>query len=338
MKSIILAGGNGTRLWPLSKGATPKQFLSFGEEESLLRKTLNRVGKLSLPQDIAILTSGILGEKMQKEFEESLFNQILIEPAMRNTAPAIALGISFFLQKGAALSDICLVAPSDHLISPESHFFSDMKIAEAMVREGNIVSFGILPTRAERGFGYLKKGEQIKEGVFQVDQFVEKPSLESAAEFLKSGQFFWNAGIYLFTIGTFLSLLEQFAPQIYVLIQKGFSELLSSFEEMPNISIDYAIMEKVKDLIVIPLSASWYDVGSWDQVYDFLPKDESRNAILGNFSGIDTKSCLILGGKRLIATIGLEDFLVIETEDALLIAKRGESQKVKELVQRLEKK
>ena len=328
MKTIILAGGSGTRLWPLSREEYPKQFLSFDNKESLFQKTVARVKNVS--NEIAIVTGKKFKTLIKKELKNDLFD-ILIEPVMRNTAPAIALGVVHFLEKGASHSDLCLVTPSDHIIHPEEPFFSDLKVGEKLATSGKIITFGVPPLRPETGFGYVKKGKEI-DGAFDVEKFVEKPDLSKAKVYVENG-FLWNAGIYLFSIETFLSTMKQLAPTIYSIMNQGMHQMLSYYEELPDISIDYALMEKTKNLCVVPLTSRWHDMGSWDQVYDFLAKDNDANAFLGNVVSRETKNCLVIGKKKLISTIGLEDFLVIETDEALLIAKRGESQKVKELVQ-----
>ncbi len=334
MKIIILAGGSGTRLWPYSRSSFPKQFLHFGDQKSLLQKTIERFIGPYRPTDLLIVTNQAyyhLVKTQAREISSELENQILIEPERKNTAPAIALGISFLLKEGVSPNETVLVCSSDHLISPVEKFLDAIEKGEHFASQGNHVIFGIRPHKPETGYGYIKAKHLLADGVYAVEEFVEKPNLELAQEYLLDGNYLWNSGIFLFHIETFLKEMQQHCPSI-------FDQCFSNFVDMPDISIDYALMEKSKKSVVLPLDLTWSDVGSWDSVYDLLEKDENQNAKIGNVLDIDTQNCLIMGGKRLISTIGLNDLLVIETDDALFIGKKGESQRVKNLVDELKKR
>jgi mannose-1-phosphate guanylyltransferase/mannose-6-phosphate isomerase len=207
---------------------------------------------------------------------------------------------------------------------------------EALAKGGDIVTLGIHPNRPETGYGYIKKlQEKCFHGSHRVEQFVEKPNSVTAQKYLLSGNYLWNSGMFAFTIETLMNEIQKHASDIYECLQGKYEDVLANFSKMPDISIDYAVMEKASRVVVLPLELSWSDVGSWDNVYEILDKDEHQNAKVGQVVDVDTKNCMIIGGKRLIATIGLEDMLVIETDDVILISKRQESQKVKQLVEKL---
>ncbi len=342
MKYILLAGGSGTRLWPFSRNAFPKQFLHFGDGESLLQKTIKRFYPNAAASDILIVTNQAyyhLVKNQVCEIDPAFENQILVEPEKKNTAPAICLGLKYLLEiEGVSKEECVLISSSDHIIAPEAVFLQAVKKAEDVAKMGYHVTFGIRPNKPETGYGYIKSSETKESGIFKVEQFVEKPNYLKAQEYLLSGDYLWNSGIFLFKIETLLEEIAAFCPEIAALSMGTFKEMVSQFSEMPDVSIDYALMERSKKTMMIPIEVSWSDVGSWDSVYDLLEKDHNQNVKIGNVLDIDTKNCLIMGGKRLISTIGLEDLLVIETEDALFIGKKGESQKVKTLVEELKKR
>lgn len=338
MKIIILAGGSGTRLWPISRHSFPKQFLPLGDSKTLLQKTLLRFLKVFAPEDFLIITNQDYFHIVKYQAEEihpTLQRQILLEPLKKNTAPAIALGVKFLQERGHLSEDECiLVSPSDYVISSEDLFLEKIQEAAKFAKKGFHLTFGIQPHKPESGYGYIrfKKGSA---SCLDVDAFIEKPSTEKAAEYLKSGQYLWNSGIFLFHVDTLLQELKTYSPEITHQMEGNFQEMFEDFASMPDISIDYALMEKSTRNKVMPLNLSWSDMGSWDSVYETLEKDQNENVKIGNVVDLETHNCLIMGGKRLISTIGLEDLLIIETEDAILIAKKGESQKVKPLIEKL---
>lgn len=343
MKYIILAGGSGTRLWPFSRNAFPKQFLHFGDGESLLQKTVKRFFPLANPKDILVITNQSyfhLVKKQLSAIDPRLATQILVEPEKKNTAPAICLAIKYLQEVLGASQDECiLVSSSDHIIAPEKAFIHAIAQSEESAKRGHHVIYGIRPVKPETGYGYIKSTSTGHGcALHKVDHFVEKPDFATATAYLLSGEYLWNSGIFLFQIEAFLKDITTFCPQIAALSTGSFKEMIANFSDMPDISIDRALMEHSKQTLVMPLDITWSDVGSWDSVYDLLEKDQNQNVKMGNVHAIDTKNCLIMGNKRLISTIGLEDLLVIETEDALFIGKRGESQRVKHLVEELKTK
>jgi mannose-1-phosphate guanylyltransferase/mannose-6-phosphate isomerase len=294
------------------------------------------------PKDILVVTHPSyfhLVKNQLSAIDPGLEQQILVEPKRKNTAPAICLALKYLQESlGVKKEECILICPSDHIISPEKVFLSAVSKAEEIAREGHHVIFGIRPHKPEIGYGYVKVCEIDGTEAQCVEEFVEKPDYETAQAYLLSGKYFWNSGIFLFQIETLFNEIAAYCPQIASLFSGSFQEMAASFSEMPDISIDCALMEHSKKTMVLPLNVSWSDVGSWDSVYDLLEKDQNQNVKIGNVFDIDTKNCLIMGSKRLISTIGLEDLLVIETEDALFIGKKGESQKVKGLVEELKKR
>ncbi len=341
MKVIVLAGGKGTRLWPLSREKYSKQFLKLINGSSLLNYTYERALNLVAPEDVITITNKdyyFYVKDICSKFSNNLSKNIILEPAGRNTAPAIALAVKFIEDKmKASPNETLFVFPSDHIIKPMSKFIDYMKIAEDAANEGYLVTFGIKPDKPETGYGYIKKGESI--GNFnKVERFTEKPDLETANKYIQSGNFYWNSGMFAFKISAFLGELKNYQPTIYKNVTKGYNKALEQFSNMPSISIDYAIMEKSKNVAVIPMDIFWSDLGSWDSFYEIQKKDENGNVILGDVEAVDTKNSLVFSNKRLVATVGIENALIIETDDALLVSKRGKGQDVKKLLDNLKKK
>ncbi len=339
MKAIVLAGGGGTRLWPLSRENFPKQFLRLQGPYSLLQKTILRLTNTTFIDDIVISTNPQYISLVQKQIDEMHLNiniHILAEPCRRNTAPAITLAIQFLQTLPTTKhEDTVLILPSDHLLEPESAFIHAIYQINPIAQEKKLITFGIKPTKPETGYGYIRIGDLYKESLFKVEKFIEKPNLHTAQQFIENPHYFWNSGMFLFSIETFWSELEKHCPSLAQSKAQSYEETISSFHDMPDISIDYALMEKSKEILVCPLSISWSDIGSWDSFYEILEKDAHQNAKIGNVFDIDTKNCLIVGGKRLISTVGVENLLIVETEDAIYISKKGESQRVKSLLSEL---
>ena len=319
MKIVILAGGSGQRLWPLSRRTYPKQFLDFNDGETLLQKTVNRF----LGHEIYVVTSEEYAHLISSQLTDV---EVLIEPEKKNTGPAIVFSIEELLRSGKIKeSDCILVAPSDQFLSPNEVFLARLIEAKEAAKNGFLVTFGIHPTKPETGYGYIK-AHDVEKSYQIVDSFCEKPLQDVAEQYLKEGGYYWNSGIFVFQVGTFINEVKMHSP-----------ELLDDFAKRPSISIDKALFEKSKHVAMVPLNVMWSDVGCWDSLYDVLDKDGDLNVKQGNVHAVDTKNSLVIGGKRLIATMGVENLVVIETEDAIYIGKRGESQKVKQMVERLSK-
>lgn len=339
MKAIVLAGGGGTRLWPLSRENYPKQFIRFGDDLSLLQKTIQRLLNTDFIDTILVATNTkylpLVQEQLASLPSEGKI-KILEEPCRKNTAPAIALAIQY-LQTfcSASDSDSVLVLPSDHLIEPEAIFHQSLQAMDTIAVNQRMVTFGIRPSRAETGYGYIRIGKPYNAIAFEAAQFIEKPDLDRAKKYLEDPNFYWNSGMFLFSIALFWKELRAHSPEIFAKIHIDYQKTRNAFPLMPETSIDYALMEKSRQILICPLAVSWSDIGSWDSLYEVMDKDQHQNVKIGQVLDIDTKNSLIIGSKRLISTIGLEDMIIIETEDAIFIAKKGESQRVKTLVKEL---
>ncbi|BBB91667.1 MAG TPA: mannose-1-phosphate guanylyltransferase/mannose-6-phosphate isomerase [Methylomusa anaerophila] len=339
MKIIILAGGGGTRLFPLSRTCMPKQFLKLGDDHSLLAQTVKRFLPLVKATDIVIVTNQDYLHHVKAELAACGTREahILLEPEAKNTAPAIALAVRFCLDElGVTNDEVLFVSPADHIIEPVDVFIQSVRRAVELAGQGQLVTFGVKPTKPETGYGYIQAGEPFQAG-YKVQSFREKPDRKTAEAYLAAGNYYWNSGMFAFTAGCMLEELERYQPEIFTLVSKPFAEVKNNFAAMPSISIDYAVAEKSARVLTVPLAAEWNDIGSWDAIYDVLPKDTEGNAIKGDCIPIDCNNTLMMGRSRLIAGIGLENLLVVETDDVIVVAKRGESQKVKDVVTELKR-
>lgn len=335
---VILSGGSGTRLWPLSRRVFPKQFLALAGAETMLRETAARVADPDRFAPPIIVASG----QHREEIENQIFSdaaaraKLILEPLPRNTAPAIALA-ALSVEDDALL----LVMPSDHVISDTSAFLAAVEAAADLAQGDWLVTLGVQPTRPETGFGYIRKGAMLSDRGFAVDRFVEKPGLETASLLFQDGHHFWNAGIFLFRAGAYIDALRAHAPDVLKAVEASLersaaSEPLrpdeSEFARSPSISVDYAVMEKADRVAVIPADFGWSDVGSWEALYDLVPLDANGNSISGEVLALDARGCLIHTNGPLVAAVDIEDLVVVAAGDAVLIAKRRSSQRIKELV------
>ena len=339
MKSIILAGGSGSRLWPLSRDEYPKQLLSFDKNESLLQKTFNRLSSLSKGNEILTITNikHYSNIKLQlNQIDKS--NIVLAEPLGKNTAPAIATALEYFNQTNDN-DDIVIILPSDALIKDVEKFNKTVENAVSLAKEGYIVTFGIKPQYPETGYGYIKTKSKMMDG-YIVDRFVEKPDLTTAKSYLEEGNYYWNGGIFMGKISVFMSEIQKYCPDIYKnLSEFNFSEKpeikYSIYEKMPSISIDYAVMEKSDKIALVELLSDWNDLGSWQSMYSVKEKDKDGNVITGKVVTNNVKNSFIYSQKELVAVSDLEDIILVETQDAIMACKMDKSQNVKKLYEKL---
>jgi mannose-1-phosphate guanylyltransferase/mannose-6-phosphate isomerase len=339
MKAVILAGGSGTRLWPVSRYGLPKQFIKLNGGKSLLAQTVERLAAVVPLKDIFVITNEDYRFHVQADLRSvspAIEDNVILEPVGRNTAPAIALVMKYCQEKlKAAKDEVIFICPSDHIIEPVEKFAKYALQAEAAAKAGSIVTFGIKPSRPETGYGYIKKGGKCSGGVCKVAKFAEKPDLKTAGKYLKDGDYYWNSGMFSFTIGTMLAEFKAYTPEINRKMKLTLAKMLADFKNMPSISIDYAVMEKSRKAAVLPIDILWSDVGSWDSLPEVISPDADGNVKVGDVLALDTKRTIVMGEKRLISLIGLKDLIIIDTVDALLIAKRGQAQRVKEVVDQL---
>lgn len=346
MIPVIMSGGSGTRLWPLSRKLYPKQFLPLSGELSMFQETFSRLSGLGLEEPLIICNEEhrfIAAEQMrQLDVAEC---DIILEPVGRNTAPAIAVAAFHALKKDK--DAVLLVLAADHVIGDTGAFHQAISNAEVLANQGNLVTFGIVPDKAETGYGYIKKGRSIGSEGCAVDSFVEKPDLETAESYLSSGDYLWNSGMFMFKASRYLDELKLFHPEIYTSCEKAVDLMETSFDYLrldagifagcPAESIDYAVMEKTKDAAVVPLDAQWNDVGSWSALWDISDKDEGGNALVGDVVVHDVNNSYFHSSSKLVTAVGVDDLVVVETSDAILVAAKDRVQDVKAIVDQLNK-
>ena len=338
MHGIILAGGSGSRLWPLSRELYPKQLLKLNSEKSLLERTFERLMSImDIDNIIAITNTKHFSDvKMQlKEYSNDV--RILTEPIAKNTAPAIAISTKFLLDCG--MDDVIVVVPSDHLIQNTEDFAKTIENAQKLAKEGYIVTLGVRPASPSTGFGYIKTGEKLQNG-YKVDCFKEKPDYKTANEYLKSSEYFWNAGIFIFKASILMETLKQCAKEIYETTQKFNFKAQEdidymTFDKYPSISFDYAVMEHAKNIAMVEMECDWNDLGSWDAVYESNKKDSKGNVKIGNIIEQNCKNSMLYSSERLLAGVGLENVVIIETPDAILACNKEDTQGVKQIFEKL---
>ena len=346
---VILAGGSGTRLWPLSKQSFPKQFLKLIENHSLFQETLLRVKKISYVQEIFVVINQSHRLICQDQIQElGLDNiKIILEPCSRNTAPAIALAAQTIDQRFGQ-EVLMVVLPSDHLIGGGVEFAKMIESVIQSNKEDGLITFGVTPTSAKTGYGYIRAGRAFDHLSYRVDKFMEKPNLALARKFFKKKNYYWNSGIFLFCVATYLKEVKRYAPAIYTFSLEAFQKShqkqdclyidQESFKKCPNDSIDYAVMEKTDKGIVVPFDLPWNDLGCWASVADVKKKDDNDNIIRGNGILKDCEGCFLTAeSQQLVAIIGVKNLIVISTPEAILIADKGHAQEVKQIAKSLDK-
>ena len=339
---VILSGGVGSRLWPLSRALYPKQLLPLLGSRTMLQQTVERV----IDHQPVIVVCQEIHRFLVKEQLEQIDqpnSKIILEPEGRNTAPAIALAAWKALQDDD--DAVILVMPADHLIIDQLGFLKKVDLATSLAQQGFLVTFGIKPAYAETGYGYIKSGKLISKGCYEVDGFVEKPDKNVAEQYLSRGEYYWNSGMFVFKASVFLDELNTHNPEIYKHCRESFESLTvdsafirpdkSAFVECPDESIDYAVMEKTDLAAVVPADIGWSDIGSWKSLWQASPKDQCNNVTHGDVLAEQSHNCHIHAGHRLVATVGTQNLVVVETADAVLVADKASVQNVKLLVDRL---
>ena len=357
LQPVVLSGGSGTRLWPLSRELYPKQLLPLVGDKTMLQETLSRIYQIDEQSEkfdtVGQVNSPIIVCNNEHRFliaEQARQigiqgSRIILEPVGRNTAPALTLA--------ALCSDpdsVLLVMPADHVINDVGQFRLACDTAYQLAQSGKLVTFGIVPQRAETGYGYIKVGSQLSnatQNAYELEQFVEKPDAATAEEYVNSGNYLWNSGMFMMKASVWLAQLQEFQPDIFVACETAFKDGVNdldffradpnSFEKCPSDSIDYAVMEKIVKSnnnlgAVVPLDAGWSDVGAWSSLWEVGEQDKSGNVIKGDVKNHDTNDCLLHAEHRLLATVGVKDLVVVETADAVLVADKNKAQDVKKIV------
>jgi mannose-1-phosphate guanylyltransferase len=341
IKAVVMAGGSGTRLWPLSRAAHPKQFLALHGDDTMLQATFKRLDGLDIQSSVTICNEEHRFFVAEQLREIDKLGSIILEPVGRNTAPAIALAA---LSSPEGEDPLLLVLAADHVIQDVAAFTKTVMNAIPSAEAGKLVTFGIVAHEPNTGYGYIKKGESQGPG-FSVDTFVEKPSIEVAKEYLESGDYFWNSGMFLFKASRYLEELKSHRPDIYEACQLSMKDISKDndflrvneavFSACPSDSIDYAVMEKTDDAVVVPMGAGWSDIGSWSSLWDISDKDGKGNATYGDVMLHESHNSYIRTDGKLVAAIGVDDLVIVSTKDVLLVAHKDSVQDVKVVAQQL---
>lgn len=342
----ILAGGSGTRLWPHSRRSRPKQFLNLVGQQSMLVDTVERVLPLVPLERIHVLTGPEHAPLVAEQLPDLPPDNIMVEPSPKGTAPCLGLAALRLFRRTGRPHDVMISLHADHVVQREDRFRDALRAAAAVARNGHIVTIGIIPAYPETGFGYIERADPLppaaNQDAFRVARFTEKPPLERAQQFVASGRFYWNTGYFAWTLGGILDEFRRSLPEVYAHLERmspadDRAPALDAWEAITPITIDVGIMERANDLAVIPCDLGWSDIGGWASLHDILPGNAEGNVVADGTRhvGIDTANCLIQGTDRLIATVGLEGMIVVDTGDALLVLPKSRAQDVSALVREL---
>ncbi|MFH1446979.1 MAG: mannose-1-phosphate guanylyltransferase [Chloroflexota bacterium] len=344
--ALIMAGGKGTRLWPLSREKTPKHALKLVDDRTMFQHTVERLSPLFSPEQVFVITGAEHVAVLAEQVEELPRQNFIIEPEGRGTAPAIGLAALHLRRKDPTA--VMAVLTADHFITQREAFRKSLSSAQLAAQQGHLVTLGIKPTEPSTGFGYIQHADPITgldgQAIYKVARFTEKPCLEEAQRMFASSEYSWNSGMFIWCVEDILAEFKRQMPAFYeqlmlveqVLGTPEYDKVLSQiWPEVSKETIDYGIMEAARNLAVIPVDIGWTDIGSWGSLYSLLPADERGNIHVGETMSLDSYNTLVFGSKRLIATIGLEDIIIVDTEDALLVCARGHEQEVKTIVNRL---
>ncbi|MGC8603612.1 MAG: mannose-1-phosphate guanylyltransferase [Desulfomonilaceae bacterium] len=347
--SVIMAGGSGVRFWPQSRRHRPKQLLKIVGEKTMIRATVDRISPITPYERIIVVTGAHHSENIRMQIPEIPVNSIVTEPVSRNTAPCVALAAYRIAKMDP--SAVMLVLPSDHLITKEDEFRSVLEAASRLAEDTqDLLTFGIVPDRPETGYGYIHVGDKITEfnglKAHRVVRFVEKPDIKTAQSYLKLGTYLWNSGMFIWTVSSIIKAIERYLPVVAKTMEKLFpvlntqeeeAALTDAYEDLPDISIDYGIMERADNVLVAPIDVGWNDVGSWTSLQDVWNTDEEGNAVKGKILSLNAKGCVVSSPQKLTALVGVEDIIVVDTPDAILVCRKDRAQDIKQLQELLKK-
>ena len=341
--AVIIAGGSGTRLWPLSRRSRSKQSLKLVGERSMFQHAVDRLTPLFQPEQIFVVTREDQSELLASQVPELPMSNFITEPVGRGTAPAIGLAAIHLRQRDPQA--IMAVLTADHYIRETEKFRQVLEAAQSVAAEGHLVTLGIKPVSASTGFGYIKQGQSLglirDFPVFRVERFTEKPTLEVAQHMLASGDFSWNSGMFVWRVDRILAEFQNQMPDLYAQlmeVEAGFGSLDAKgllakvWNRVDEQTIDYGVMEHAREVVVIPVDIGWTDVGSWASLAELLPTDQNGNIFVGPYKEIDTHNTLVFGGTRLVATIGVQDIVIVDSEDAVLVCAKNREQEVRQMV------